>query len=213
MNTKKLYTKTAKLITQNGAPSLYSCGINSNVKGVPVSCSGDVETPERMDLWYMPAPGESSMSYLYLKDIVDIRTCALREGAAMDSVRLTRKNGELYILVLKTPAMAQEFADQLQIIAREMLAANRPLAEAMQLPEVEPVAEKGAKLVMSAAERKTQTYLKLGIILRSIGYVIGGFILIAFIGDRGNTDWTGIGFAILAAVVLIISGSILLKKK
>ena len=215
VSSKNLYSTSAKFYTQNGAAQLHSCGISSAEKGIAVACSGSSDTPERMNLWYLRAPGESATEYLYFKDIVDIRTCALNEGAAQNTVRLTGKNGELYLLEIKTPALALDLANRLSAIAKEHLEANRALAKELQLPQPEavPAAMPQARPVLSAGERKKKALHILGIVLQTIGYLLLFAMFSAFISDQGNTDWSGVGLAALAAVVLVIVGNVLTKKK
>jgi hypothetical protein len=214
VNTKNLYSTSAKYYSQNGAAQLHLCGISSAEKRIAVACSGSADTPERMNLWYVRAPGDSATEYLYFKDIVDIRTCALNEGAAQNTVRLTGTNGELFLLEIKTPALALDLANRLNAIAKEYLAANRELAEKLQLPElvVVPPTSPKVKPVLSAAERKTKTFQILSLVLQTIGYFLLALMFIAFLSDQGNTDWSGVGFAALAAVVLIVVGIVLKKK-
>ena len=214
MSSKNLYSTSAKYHTQNGAAQLVSCGISSAEKGVAVACSGSMDTPERMNLWYVRVPGESATEYLYFKDIVDIRTCALIEGAAQNAVRLTGKNGELYLLEIRTPALALDLANRLNAIAKEYLAANREFAEKLQLPELTilPPPSPKVKPVLSAAERKAKTMKILSIVSQTIGYLLLFAMFSALINDSGNTDWSGAGGAALAAIVLIIVGFVLKKK-
>ncbi len=214
MNKKILYSTSAKYYTQNGAAQLVSCGISSAEKGVAVACSGSIDTPERMNLWYVRVPGESATDYLYFKDIVDIRTCALSEGTAQNAVRLTGKNGELYVLEIKTPALALDLANRLNAIAKEYLTANRELAEKLQLPELTmmPPPSPKVKPVLSAAERKMKTLQNLGRILSTTGTVFLLLLLITFLNDRGHSDWSGVEFGVLAGIVLIIVGTVLVKK-
>jgi len=214
VSTKNLYHTSAKYHTQNGAAQLLSCEISSAEKGVAVACSGSADTPERMNLWYVRVPGESATEYLYFKDIVDIRTCALNEGAAQNTVRLTGTNGELYLLEIRTPALALDLANRLNAIAKEFLTANRELAEKLQLPELAaiPAASPKVKPVLSAAERKMKTLQNLGRILYTTGYVFLILLFITFIYDRGHTDWSGVEFGVLAGIILIIVGIVLKKK-
>lgn len=214
MGSNNLYSTSAKYYTQNGASPLQSCGISSAEKGVAVACSGSADTPERMNLWYVRAPGESATEYLYFKDMVDIRTCALNEGASQNTVRLTGVNGELYLLEIKTAALAQNLTDRLNAIAQEYMAANRERVQNLQLPEVVPIPAAGpkAKAEMSPEMRKRNTLHALGVIFQTIGYLLLFMLFVALINDRGNTDFTGAGFAALAAVVSILVGIVLKKK-
>jgi hypothetical protein len=214
MGSNNLYSTSAKYYTQNGAPPLVSCGISSAEKGIAVACSGLADTPERMNLWYLRAPGESATEYLYFKDMVDIRTCALNEGAAQNAVRLTGVNGELYLLEIKTAVLAQKLADRLNTVAQEYLAANRERAQNLQLPErvVIPTADPKTKTEMTEEMRKGKTLQILSLVLQTIGYLLLLMMFGALINDRGNTDFTGIGFAALAAVGCIVVG-VALKKK
>ena len=170
--------------------------------------------PERINLWYVRAPGDSTTDYLYFKDIVDIRTCAINGGAAQNAIRLTGKNGELYILEVKSPTLARDLADKLNAIGKEHLAANRELAEKLQLPEPDAVqvAIPNAEPAASAADRKKKALHVLGIVMQTIGYLLLAGMVSAFLNDGGNTDWTGVWFGIIALAALIIGGTVLTKR-
>ena len=214
MNANILYNATVKYYTKNGASTLDSCGVSSAGKGVTLAISGLADSPELIKLWYLRAPGESATGYIYLKDIVDIRTCALNDGAAQNAVRLTGKKGELHILLVKTPVLARDLADKLNAIGKEYLEANREFAEKLQLPEPEDARMEvpTAEPALSPADRKKKALHGLGIVLQTIGY----FLLIGMVGTLINggshTDWTGVGFGILAMAVFIIGGIVLTKK-
>ena len=214
MSAKNLFTISGKYYTQHGAATLNSCGISSAEKGIAISFSGLSDSPERINLWYLRAPGESATDYIYLKDIVDIRTCAFNESTVQNAIRLTGKNGELYILQVKTPVLAHELSEKLNAIGKEYLEANRELAETLQLPEpdVTQIEVPTVKPALSAADRKKRTLHGLGIVLQTIGY----FLLIGMVGtlvnDGSHADWTGVGFGILAMAVFIIGGIALTKR-
>ncbi|NLI52884.1 MAG: hypothetical protein GX417_01010 [Clostridiales bacterium] len=214
MSAKNLFSTSGKYYTQNGAATLNSCGISSAGKGVTIAFSGLADSPERMNLWYLRAPGESATDYLYFKDIVDIRTCAINQGAAQKAVRLTGKNGELYILEVKTPALARDLADKLNAIGKEYLEANREFAEKLPLPEPDDaqVTVPTVEPAVSAGDRKKKALHVLGIVMQTIGYLLLAGLISAFFNDGGNTDWTGVGFGILALAALIIGGTVLTKK-
>ena len=214
MNANNLFSTSGKYYTQNGASTLNSCGISSAGKGIVISISSLADSPERINLWYLRVPGESAMGYLYFTDIVDIRTCALNEGAAQNAVRLTGKNGELYILQVKTPVLAQNLADKLNEIGKEYLEANREFAGKLHLPEPDEarVVVPTAEPALSAADRKKKVLHGLGIVMQTIGYLMLIGMIGTFMNGGGKTDWTGAEFGILALAVLIIGGIILTKK-
>lgn len=214
MSSKNLYSTNGKFYTRNGAAARYSYGISSAEKWISISFSGSADLPERINLWYVRAPGDSATDYLYFKDIVDIRTCAINGGAAQNAIRLTGKNGELYILEVKSPILARDLADKLNAIGKEHLAANRELAEKLQLPEPDAVqvAIPNAEHAASAADRKKKAFHVLGIVMQTIGYLLLAGMVSAFLNDGGNTDWTGVWFGIIALAALIIGGTVLTKR-
>ena len=214
MNVNNLYSETVRYFTKNGASPLESCGVSSAGKGVILTISGLADSPKLMNLWYLRSPGESATGYIYLTDIVDIRTCSLNESAVQNAVRLTGKRGELHILKVKTPVLARDLAEKLNVIAKEYLEANREFAEKLQLPGPEDVRMEvpTAEPALSAADRKKKALHVLGIVMQVIGY----FMLIGLIGTLVNsgshTDWTGVEYGILALAGLIIGGTVLTKK-
>lgn len=214
MSSRDLYSTNGKFYTLNGAAPLYSYGISSAEKWVSIAFSGSADLPERINLWYVRAPGDSVTDYLYFKDIVDIRTCAINGGAAQNAIRLTGKNGELYILEVKSPTLARDLADKLNAIGKEHLAANRELAGELQLPEPDAVqvAVPNAEPAASAADRKKKALHVLGIVMQTIGYLLLIGIVSAFLNGGGNTDWTGVWFGIIALAALIIGGTVLTKR-
>ena len=214
MSSRDLYSTNGKFYTLNGAAPLYSYGISSAEKGISIAFSGSADSPERINLWYVRAPGDSTTDSLYFKDIVDIRTCAINGGAAQNAIRLTGKNGELYILEVKSPILAQNLADKLNAIGKEHLAANRKLAGELQLPEPDAVqvTVPNAEPAACAADRKKKALHVLGIVLQTIGYLLLIGIVSAFLNDGGNTDWTGVWFGIIALAALIIGGTVLTKR-
>ncbi len=214
MNANNLYSATVRYYTKNGASTLDSCGVSSAGKGVTLAISGLADSPELIRLWYLRAPGESATGYIYLKDIVDIRTCALNDGAVQNAVRLTEKKGGLHILLVKTPVLARELAEKLNAIGKEYLEANHEFAEKLQLPEPDEVRMEvpTAEPALSAADRKKKTLHGVGIVMQGIGYLMLLGMISAFINSGGNTDWTGVEFGILALAGLIIGGIVLTKK-
>ena len=214
MSSRDLYSTNGKFYTLNGAAPLYSYGISSAEKGISIAFSGSADSPERINLWYVRAPGDSTTDSLYFKDIVDIRTCAINGGAAQNAIRLTGKNGELYILEVKSPILAQNLADKLNAIGKEHLAANRKLAGELQLPDPDAVqvTVPNADPAASAADRKKKAFHVLGIVMQTIGYLLLAGMVSAFLNDGGNTDWTGVWFGIIALAALIIGGTVLTKR-
>ena len=122
---KTLISVSGRYFTFNGAKTIESCGTDSTKKGVPVALSVLVNTPERIDLWYLRDVGVGETDHLHFSDIADIRTCALNEGTAANAVRLTDKQGGLSVLVTKNPAEAQKTAQRLTELAGPNLEANR----------------------------------------------------------------------------------------
>jgi len=214
MSTKNLYSAMVKYYTKNGASTLDSCGVSSAGKGVILTISGQADSPELINLWYLRAPGESATGYIYLKDIVDIRTCALNDGAVQNAVRLTGKRGELHILLVKTPVLARDLAEKLNAIGKEYLEANRELAEKLQLPEPEDVRMEVPTVepALSAADRKKKALHGLGIVMQGIGYLMLIGLIGTLLNSGSHTDWTGVEFGILALAGLIIGGTVLTKK-
>ena len=217
MGSKRLFTANGKYYTQNGAPMLQSCGISSAEKGVAVALSAMPDTPERMDIWYLRAPGDSAMHYLYFKDIVDIRTCALN-GGIQSAVRFTGKNGELHIFDMKTLVLAQNLVEKLRPLTRDALETNHSFAEQLNLKEqnasdaVAQVTLPNVDPAVRAVERKKNGRHILGIILQAIGYLMLIGMIGSCINDRGNTDWSGAWIGFVVFIGLIIGGTVLTKK-
>ena len=223
MSSKNLFSVTGKYYTQNGAATLYSCGINSAEKGITIAFSCAADKPEDINIWYLSAPGEGETERLYFKNLVDIRVCALNDSTVQNAVRLTGKKGELYILRLKTPAQAQDLANRMYEIGKAYLEANREFAEKLQLPEKS--AEQGDcgapvdKVVLAKANPAEKTKNReygfqhiLGVIMQGIGYLLLLGMAGAILNDSGNTDWSGVGIGIVAMIALIIGGTVLVKK-
>ena len=223
MSSKNLFSVTGKYYTQNGAVTLYSCGISSANKGLTVCFSCTADAPESINIWYLRAPGESATDRIYFKNIVDIRTCALNDTTVQNAVRLTGKKGELHILQLKTPIQAQNLADTMREIGKVYLEANREFAENLQLPEKNIEQNTSAttadKVVIAKEDpaetttnRKKNALHILGIVMQSIGYLLLIGLIGAFTSDGGNTDWSGVGIGIVAMIALIIGGTVLTKR-
>ncbi len=218
MCAKSLFTANGKYFTQNGAPALQSCGISSADKGVAVALSAQPDTPERMNIWYLRAPGDSAMHYLYFRDLVDIRVCALLDGGAQQGVRLTGKNGELHVFDMKSPLMAQNLLQKLLPLAKGALEENRAIAQQLNLPQEDaPVflsvaAKEEQTPEKKAAERKKNGLHILGIVLQGIGYLLLIGMIGACINDQGGTDWSGAWIGVLVFIGLIIGGTVLAKK-
>lgn len=223
MSSGNLVSVNGKFHTQNGAAPLNSCGVSSSEKGIFVALSVLANSPERMNIWHLHAPGDGTTEYLYFKNIIDVRTCALNEGSLRNAVRLTGTNGELYVLECKNPAQAQAFADNLSNIAKESLEANRGTAEGLQLFRRDPAAPSAdtaadhvtipdAGSSAKVTDRKGGFLRILGIVMQTIGYLVLVAMAGALFSDTGNTDWTGAGICLIAMIALIIGGNVLVKK-
>jgi hypothetical protein len=222
MGSNTLFSVSGKFYTLDGAASLLSCGSSSAKKGVSVAFSGLADAPDRMNIWYLRAPGDSATMDLHFRDIVDIRTCALNESAAQNAVRMTGKNGELYILEMKSSALSQNLANKLCAIGKEFLDANRDMAKQLSFPEqgaqessaafAERVMVPTAAAAAAAPERKKKFLHVLGIVLQTIGYLLLFGMVGAFFNDSGHTDWTGAGVGLVALITLVVVGTVLTKK-
>lgn len=135
MTSKNRYQANGVFYTLYGATALYSNGTSSLGKGVAVDFFGETDLPDRINIRYVRAPGDGAMHYLDIKDMVDIRTCALNGAANQNTLRMTGKKGELYLLEMKTSTQAQELNNILQEIGKETLVLNRTLAEELMPPE------------------------------------------------------------------------------
>lgn len=67
MSSRDLYSTNGKFYTLNGAAPLYSYGISSAEKGISIAFSGSADSPERINLWYVRAPGDSTTDSLYFR--------------------------------------------------------------------------------------------------------------------------------------------------
>ena len=218
MCAKSLFTANGKYFTQNGAPTLESCGISSAEKGIAVALSAMPDTPDRMNIWYLRAPGDSAMRYIYFRDLVDIRSCALLDGGAQQGVRLTGKNGELHVFDMKSPVMAQNLIQKLLPLAKDALEANRAIAQQLNLPQddapviLSATAQAEQNPAAKAAERKKNGLHILGIVMQGIGYLMLIGMIGSCINDNGGTDWSGAWIGFLVFIGLIIGGTVLTKK-